>query len=85
MKLEASVALPNRVQPNLCGMMEPNSPTAKIARRQVVNRPLARRPIVSKRARQRSIRTRLRSLAGAHRDGVTSVFGSIVPLTILIL
>lgn len=83
MKLNARVALPSRVHPSLCGMIEPKSPTAKIASRQVVNLALARRAFVSSCAARRSIRTRLCSRAGDLRDGVDSVSGFIVPLTIL--
>jgi hypothetical protein len=46
MTLNASMALPSWVHPSLCGMIEPKSPTAKIASRQVVNLALARRAFV---------------------------------------
>lgn len=83
MKLNARVALPSRVHPNLCGMIEPKSPTAKIVSRQVVNLALARRAVVSSCATRRSMRTRLCSRAGDFREGVNAVSGFIVPLTIL--
>ena len=83
MTLEMRATFPRTVQPNLCGMMEPNSPAPTIASRQVVNLALTRRPFVSKRATRRRTRTRLRSLVAAHSNCVDSVIESIVPLTIL--
>ncbi len=80
MKLDARIALPKSVQPNLCGMMEPQSPTAKIVRRAVVNRALMRRPLVSKRAARRSIWSRCRSRPDFDRN---EMVGFTIVLTIL--
>lgn len=83
MQLNASMTLPSWVQPSLCGMMEPKSPTAKMVSRHLVNPALDRRAFVSSCAARRSMRTRLCSRVGDLRDSVNSVSGFIVPLTIL--